>query len=244
MFVYENARDWFRESLVTPILACTILGLWLLTAYWTILQIDLAALPLVALPLLIGLRTFLHTGLFILAHDAMHGTLNPASPRLNAMGGQIFLGLYSFLSYPYFLARHQQHHRTPAQADDPDFYEGSFWEWYLSFMLAYVWGRQGVGIFWGMSAVFYSLIFFFHAPMLNLACFWLLPQLLSSLQLFYFGTYRPHRRPGQGYINEHRAVSSQASTLGSFLSCYHFDYHWEHHQYPHLPWYRLPSAHH
>lgn len=244
MFVYKALQDPLRESLISSIFAISVLSLWMLTGYWTFFHVDVAALPLVILPLLIGLRTFLHTGLFILAHDAMHGTLIPASPRLNAVGGQLVLGLYSFLSYPFFLARHQQHHRSPARADDPDFYEGSFIRWYLSFMLAYVWGRQGVIIFWGMSALFYPLIFFFHVPVLNLLCFWLLPQLLSSFQLFYFGIYQPHRRPAQGYQNKHRAVSSQASTLRSFISCYHFDYHWEHHQYPHLPWYKLPSVHH
>jgi hypothetical protein len=40
------------------------------------------------------------------------------------------------------------------------------------------------------------------------------------------------------------AKSSNYSTFWSFIACYHFDYHWEHHEYPYLPWYSLPIARH
>ena len=33
-----------------------------------------------------------------------------------------------------------------------------------------------------------------------------------------------------------------AVPLVSFVSCYHFGYHWEHHVAPHVPWWRLPEA--
>lgn len=233
-----------RESIVSVSVTATIVTLWALTVYGSLFVLpEVSAVPVVSVLLVIAVRAFLHTGLFILAHDAMHGTLVPASERLNDWLGRIILRIYSFLSFEQMRECHHQHHRTPAQPSDPDFYPGSFWPWYFSFMRAYIKGGQGWVIFWGMSAFFYPLIWIFHAPLLNVVLFWLLPQGLSSLQLFYFGTYRPHKRPAGGHTNAHRATSSQALPFWSFLSCYHFDYHWEHHQYPHLPWYKLPDAH-
>ncbi|MGB7488268.1 MAG: fatty acid desaturase [Phormidesmis sp.] len=231
-----------RESFVSVSIATLIRVLWALSAYASLFVLpDAKTLSLVGVLAVILIRSFLHTGLFILAHDAMHGTLAPAYPRVNDWLGRIILRVYSFLSFEQMRAYHHQHHRTPGQDADPDFYPTSFWPWYGSFMQTYLKGGQGWVIFWGMSALFYPLIFWLEVPVLNAVLFWLLPQALSSWQLFYFGTYRPHKRPPGGHTNAHRASSSQASTLVSFLSCYHFDYHWEHHQYPHLPWYRLPS---
>jgi beta-carotene ketolase (CrtW type) len=93
-----------------------------------------------------------------------------------------------------------------------------------------------------MSIIFYSLLWGLHIPMSNLILFWLLPLSLSSIQLFYFGIFLPHRRPKTGYTNRHCAKSSYYSIFWSFVTCYHFGYHWEHHEYPHLPWYKLPLA--
>ncbi len=233
-----------RESFISVSIGAVILLLWLLTAYVGLFVLPNAReLPLVGVAMAIALRSFLHTGLFILAHDAMHGTLMPAYPKVNDWAGRLILGIYSMLSFKHLSACHHQHHRTPAQASDPDYYAGSFWRWYFKFMQVYLKGTQGAVIFLGMSLLFYPLLFVFSVPLINVALFWLLPQAISSWQLFYFGTYRPHKRPLGGHTNAHRANSSQASPFWSFLSCYHFDYHWEHHQYPHLPWYKLPSMH-
>lgn len=233
-----------RESILSISIAVLIVFLWFLTAYASLFVLpDARELSVYAIVIAIAGRSFLHTGLFILAHDAMHGSLMPAYPKVNDWAGRIILGIYSFLSFNRMSECHHQHHRTPAQAADPDFYLGSFWPWYFNFMRAYIRNGQGAVIFWGMSLFFYPLILIFHVPLLNAVLFWLLPQGLSALQLFYFGTYLPHKRPPGGHTSAHRAVSSNASPLVSFLSCYHFDYHWEHHQYPHLPWYKLPSVH-
>ncbi|MEL6555281.1 MAG: fatty acid desaturase [Cyanobacteria bacterium J06621_11] len=233
-----------RESFVSISIATFVVLLWLLSAYVSLFVMpDARTLSLVGVLAVIAGRSFLHTGLFILAHDAMHGTLTPAYPRLNDALGRVILAVYSFLSFEKMRSAHHQHHRTPAQSDDPDFYPGSFWPWYFQFMRTYIAGGQGWIIFWGMSAFFYPMVLWLGVPVLNAALFWLLPQAVSSWQLFYFGTYRPHKRPPGGHTNSHRANSSQASPFWSFLSCYHFDYHWEHHQYPHLPWYKLPSVH-
>jgi beta-carotene/zeaxanthin 4-ketolase len=233
-----------RESFVSIAIAAVILLLWLLSGYVGLFVLpDVRELPLAGVVGAIAIRSFLHTGLFILAHDAMHGTLIPAYPKANDWAGRLILALYSMLSFKKLSACHHQHHRTPARESDPDYHTGGFWSWYFKFMRTYLQGTQGAVIFWGMSALFYPLVFVFSVPLLNIALFWLLPQAISSWQLFYFGTYRPHKRPQGGHTNAHRATSSQASLLLSFLSCYHFDYHWEHHQYPNLPWYKLPSMH-
>ena len=77
------------------------------------------------------------------------------------------------------------------------------------------------------------------APYVNTLIFFAGCSILSAVQLFYFGTYLPHRGP---HVNEHRARSNDFSTLWSFLTCYHFGYHLEHHRYPMVPWWRLPTA--
>jgi beta-carotene/zeaxanthin 4-ketolase len=77
-----------------------------------------------------------------------------------------------------------------------------------------------------------------HSP-LNLVLWWILPLTLSSIQLFIFGTYLPHRQSESE--NTHRAWTIDYPLCLSFLSCYHFGYHWEHHEYPRTPWYRIPA---
>jgi beta-carotene ketolase (CrtW type) len=79
-------------------------------------------------------------------------------------------------------------------------------------------------------------------PLSNIFLFWVIPILISSMQLFTFGIFLPHRQPKES--DRHQAKSSNYSTFWSFIACYHFDYHWEHHEYPYLPWYSLPIARH
>ncbi|MFB2979106.1 fatty acid desaturase [Microseira sp. BLCC-F43] len=43
-----------------------------------------------------------------------------------------------------------------------------------------------------------------------------------------------------GYTNPHRCQSNSLSTFWSFITCYHFGYHEEHHEYPEVPWWQLP----
>ncbi len=93
--------------------------------------------------------------------------------------------------------------------------------------------------------IFLVLHFGAHICIANLLLFWILPILLSTLQLFFFGTYLPHRfaiGEAEKAGNSHHAISSNYPIVLSFLTCYHFGYHWEHHEYPFLPWYKLPSS--
>jgi beta-carotene ketolase (CrtW type) len=222
--------------------ATTIFCLWLLT-FILICRVDLASLSIWAIALIILGRTFLHTGLFIISHDAAHGTVFTPNRRINDGIGAIALFIYGLLPYQKFLTNHGLHHKYPASDQDPDFHDGrhsSMVAWYLSFMFRYIDRRQSLILFVGMTILFHGIRIGFDIPALNLLLFWILPLLLSSMQLFYFGTYLPHR--GQVFSDRHHARSSNFSLLISFLTCYHFGYHWEHHEHPHLPWFRLPFA--
>jgi beta-carotene/zeaxanthin 4-ketolase len=213
---------------------------------WTVsiiflLSLDLSQLPLIWIPVAILWQTFLYTGLFITAHDSMHGAVAPHNPKLNYGIGTISVLLYALFSYQKLLKKHWLHHHYPASSLDPDFHDDqhtNFFSWYFHFMKEHFsWTQLGCIVM--MSIV---LKFCLHLSELNLILFWMFPSLLSSLQLFYFGTFLPHRKPIGGYVYPHRAQTSHLSTFWSFITCYHFGYHQEHHQYPSVPWWKLPKV--
>jgi beta-carotene/zeaxanthin 4-ketolase len=233
-----------HNSLTGLLVALAIVLLWLSSLVFC-LSLNIAQLSWWTL-LLVWVRTFVQTGLFIVAHDAIHGSVVSGDRGLNRRIGQLSVALYAFLSYRKLSLNHWQHHRSPGQMDDPDFHDGIHRQamaWYLNFMKGYLDARQMVILLFGMGTVFCTLQFGFHVAVANLFLFWVLPIILSSIQLFYFGTYLPHRAASES--SDHPVItSSQYPLLWSFLTCYHFGYHWEHHQYPHLPWYHLPVARH
>ena len=194
-------------------------------------------------------RTFLHTGLFIVAHDSMHLSLAPHHPRLNTALGTIAVWLYAFLPYERCRTNHLNHHRFPAQHCDPDFHGGREHpvRWYLKFIQAYLPIRDLVRFVLNCGALFVTFRVLFHVQPVTFLLVWLLPLVLSSIQLFVFGTYLPHRetpnKTAKDDANRSTIHSLPFPFWWSFLTCYHFGYHWEHHTYPTLPWYRLPAAH-
>ena len=187
-------------------------------------------------------QTFINTGLFITAHEAMHGLICPQNPRLNRGFGVLAISLYGLFSYEQLLQKHWLHHRYPASIQDPDYHNGkdtSWFLWYVHFLKGYWNWRQ----FCCLTGVVILLGYVLGFAPINLGLFWGLPLVLSSLQLFYFGTFLPHSSPPDGYDNFYRAKSINLPVFWSFLSCYHFGYHREHHQYPHVPWWQLPKFH-
>lgn len=232
------------DSLTGLLVAWSIVSLWVGSLVF-LASVDIAQwLPLYLLPAILG-QTFIQTGLFIVAHDAIHGVLSPNNRRLNDGIGQLTLTLYALLPYKKLSLNHWQHHRHPGQVSDPDFHDGihsDVFSWYLNFMKGYLDMKQRVVLLMGMSLVFFVLHFGLHIPVANLFLFWVLPIALSFIQLFFFGTYLPHRSPRAESSDSHHAISSNYPLILSFLTCYHFGYHWEHHEYPFLPWYKLPSA--
>lgn len=243
--------DSHLKSMTGIIVAIAIIGLWLssLSSLWLI---DMAQTAPVWVLLAIWGRTFIQTGLFIVAHDAIHGTVAPGNRRLNHLVGQLAVTLYALLSYQKLVINHWHHHQQPGQANDPDFHDGvnrHVLGWYFKFMKGYLDVKQRTVIFWGVTVIFFTLYLGLGVPLANLFLFWILPIVLSSVQLFVFGTYLPH---GSSSLSSteidpasslHHAVSSDYPLVISFLTCYHFGYHWEHHEYPRLAWYELPSVH-
>jgi beta-carotene ketolase (CrtW type) len=242
--VWPGAQDIWLGGLIS----FTIISLWAASL------VQLLGVPLDDWPggLIVGAvlgRTFLHTGLFIMAHDAMHLSLAPQQPQLNRLIGRIAVWLYAFLPYEHCRQNHWRHHRHPAQPEDPDFHAGHPVCWYLKFIRTYWSAGQMARFVISGSLLFLCLGAWRPIYLVNILLFWLLPLVLSSVQLFFFGTYLPHREPHQG---PHRNCPRQAAAGAihstaypvwwSLLTCYHFGYHWEHHTYPHLPWYRLPAA--
>ncbi len=208
-------------------IALIMIGSWLvctiLLMRW---QIDFAN-PLTYVFVLTQMH--LYTGLFITAHDAMHGTVS-SNKTLNDGAGYLSTFLYAAFWYPHLYKKHHMHHRHVHSHDDPDYHEGSFVSWYIRFIRNYLSIWQVVF----MAVVFNLLKIWIPQP--NLIMYWVIPSLLSTLQLFYFGTYLPHK--GE-HSNKHHARSQRRNHVWAFMTCYFFGYHYEHHDSPGTPWWRL-----
>lgn len=193
-------------------------------------------------PFAVALQCWLYVGLFIIAHDCMHGALVPFRPAINRAVGQLCLLLYAGFSFDALNRKHHLHHRYSGTEGDPDYDARpphGFWRWYVKFFSEYFSGREVVIIF----ALVMIYIFVLGVPLANIHVFWTLPALLSSLQLFTFGTYLPHRPEAAPFTDRHRARSNDYPEWLSLLTCFHFGYHHEHHDRPNLPWWKLPQAH-
>ncbi|MDZ8051910.1 MAG: beta-carotene ketolase CrtW [Aulosira sp. ZfuVER01] len=222
------------------LIAIVIVSIWAVSLGFLI-SVDISHFNFLLLIVLILWQTFLYTGLFITCHDAMHGSVCPSNPKINHFIGKLCISLYGLLPYQILLKKHWLHHHNPASDLDPDFHDGkhkNFFAWYFHFMKNYWSWRQIIAV----TIVYQSLNLLFHIPRINLNCFWVIPSLLSSLQLFYFGTFIPHTQPVGGYIQPHKAQTIKRPTWWSFITCYHFGYHEEHHEFPHIAWWQLPKV--
>lgn len=218
--------------------ASAIGTLWLAIHIGGIFFADLSHQPLWALLALP--QAWASTGLFIVAHDAMHGSLAPGRPGWNAAAGRIALGLYACLDFDALRRAHFDHHRHAGLDGDPDFNPDNpraFAPWLLRFFGGYYTHTQLAWI--TLMAILYQLA---GAPLVNIVVFWAAPALLAMLQLFYFGTYLPHRQEEAPFADRHRARSNGMGRAAALLSCFNFGaYHHEHHLYPETPWWALPQ---
>jgi beta-carotene/zeaxanthin 4-ketolase len=191
-------------------------------------------------PFVIAFQCWLSVGLFIVAHDTMHGTLAPQFPALNRAIGRFCVFIYAGFSYENLYENHHAHHRHAGTEDDPDFdveHSSSFWPWYWKFFRHYF-GWREFGVLCVVVAIY---LFILRERFPTMLLFWALPAFLSSVQLFYFGTYRPHRIDDVPFEDQHRARSNDFPPLLSLLTCFHFGYHHEHHDKPWVPWWKLPA---
>lgn len=184
------------------------------------------------------LQGYLYTGLFITAHDAMHGVVTPGKKTINTTIGTVASLLFAGMSYKRLKKNHFKHHKSPGTENDPDFYIPSqnFFLWWGSFLLRYTTISQLI-----IMAVAYNLMNLYVSE-LNLWLFWIIPAFLGTFQLFYFGTYLPHRKPHDHDMEPHKARTQKKNHLLAMLSCYFFGYHFEHHHAPHKPWWKLYSV--
>ncbi|CCH01524.1 Beta-carotene ketolase [Fibrella aestuarina BUZ 2] len=186
--------------------------------------------------LLVLLQTHLYTGMFITAHDAIHGVVAPTNRRLNDAIGWVATTLFAFNNYAKLTKGHHLHHKHAATDHDPDFHRGNanILLWFLAFARSYVTIWQVL-----LMALTYNVLKIWF-PMENLILYWMVPAILSTFQLFFFGTYLPHR--GDHENPPHNARSQSLNHVWAFVSCYFFGYHFEHHDQPYLPWWKLAAA--
>jgi beta-carotene ketolase (CrtW type) len=229
-----------RQAWLGLLIALGILAAWAGSLSWLLAR-PLDSLPWWAIAAGALLQTYLYTGLFITAHDAMHGLVFPIHRRINDAVGHLCCGLYAMFSFKALRRAHREHHGSPTEVgEDPDYHDGKSpgpVAWYFHFMRHYLRPYQIVG----QAIVFNVLLHVLGVDHLSLVAFWVVPALLSTVQLFFFGTYLPHRQ-GEGHNDRHNARSNDLPPWLSMLTCYHFGYHWEHHAYPFVPWWRLPQA--
>lgn len=237
------AREW--QAAAGLVLALLVAGSWLGLHFYAMLQFELSWANLPLALVMAVLQCWLSVGVFIISHDAMHGSLAPGHPRLNGAIGAVLLFLYAGFGWQRLRGAHFDHHRFVGTGQDPDFDEAHprhFLPWYGTFLKRYFGWRSliyvncVVAIYWLIVGV----------PMAQIVLLYGLPAIASSMQLFYFGTYRPHRHEpgGEGdlFADGHNARSEGFGPLMSLATCYHFGYHLEHHRRPDVPWWALPAA--
>jgi len=230
-----------RQGAIGVGLAFAIIAAWLLVHVYSVFFYVFTPSSWLTAPILMALACWLYVGLFIVAHDAMHGSLAPGNAWLNRRLGQLCLAIYAGFDFDTLNRKHHLHHQHAGSADDPDYDERpphGFVSWYAKFLMAYFSWRQL--LFMAVLANVYMRLF--GAEVANLAAFWAIPAFVSSIQLFLFGTYLPHRPGADAFADRHRARSLAYGWWLSLLSCFHFGYHHEHHDRPWLPWWRLPEA--
>ncbi len=217
------------------IVATAVISLWALHLVWILFNLDISMVnPWLYFHIL--LQAYLYTGLFITAHDAMHGNISN-SGRVNGFFGYLTSFLFAGMNYNRLKKNHKLHHRFPASEKDPDYSvrSGNFFVWWGVFMLRYLTLVQIL-----IMAIIYNLLIL-HPELSEqrVLLLWVLPAVLGTFQLFVTGVYWPHRLPHTTGMGPHRARTQHKNHLWALLSCYFFGYHREHHENPRIAWWKL-----
>lgn len=215
--------------------AILIIALWATHLAYILTSVDVSIInPWLYLHIVI--QGYLYTGLFITGHDAMHGTVS-INRNINETLGFLAVFLFAGLSYKRLKKNHGLHHKYPATENDPDYYTGNqnFIIWWGTFMWRYLTLIQIL-----IMAVIYNIfVWLLNIPEPSVIVFWIIPAMLGTIQLFYIGTYLPHRRPHKEQMMPHKARTQKKNHLMAMLSYYFFGYHYEHHENPRIPWWQL-----
>jgi beta-carotene ketolase (CrtW type) len=215
------------------LIALFIISAWLIHLAYCLVYLNVNfSDPLFYLNIFI--QAYLFTGLFITAHDSMHGTISK-NKKLNKLIGQLSAFLFAGMSYNRLIKNHMLHHKFPGMDKDPDFSFGTqnFFLWWGLFLRRYTTLPQIL-----LMAIIFNILKIRFNEM-NILMFWVLPAFLSTFQLFFFGTYLPHKKPHLHNMLPHNARTQKKNHLWAMLSCYFFGYHFEHHENPGTPWWQL-----
>ena len=223
------------------IYAAVIVACWLGLHFYAMLAftLSMATLPL-ALVMALA-QCWLSVGVFIISHDCMHGSLAPGRPRLNSAIGATLLFLYAGFGWQRMQSAHFEHHKHSGQDGDPDFdiaNPADLRRWFTTFLGRYF-GWRSIIFVHTVVAIYWLVL---DVPMAQIVLLYGLPAMASAVQLFYFGTFRPHRHTAAPFTDRHNARSNDFGELASLASCFHFGYHLEHHRRPDVPWWALPKA--
>ena len=166
------------------LIACIIIGLWASSVLF-LLSLNISEIQFFWILLAIFLQTFLYTGLFITAHDAMHGVVFPKHPKINNLIGSVAALNYGLFSYKELLKKHWLHHHHPASELDPDFHNTkhknkNFFAWYFHFMKGYWSWTRIIGLMFLFNCLHYAL----HIPEINLILFGVIPQFSVQYNCF------------------------------------------------------------
>jgi beta-carotene ketolase (CrtW type) len=122
----------YRFSILSISLASLIIFAWLVTLIGAFfLQVGHISVIIIIFRIFIG--TFLHTGLFIVTHEAIHQNLI-RQRFLNDGFGYLTSFLYALLPYQVLARNHRLHHRFPGTELDPDANQSgisNFLSWYF-----------------------------------------------------------------------------------------------------------------
>ncbi len=215
------------------LIALTVITLWISHLIYLLAYVEMNFFsPMTLVHILV--QTYLFTGLFITAHDSMHGQVS-SNRLINSTIGRLSTWFFAALSYNQLLRKHKLHHQFPGETDDPDYCTEPqyFWRWWFSFLKNYVSWLQII-----IMAIVFNFLHIW-VDQQNLIFFWVLPSVLATFQLFYFGTYRPHKLPHTNEMLPHNSRTQKSSHGWAMLSCYFFGYHFEHHESPKTPWWKL-----
>jgi len=152
------------------------------------------------LPLHLLFQSFLNVGLFIIAHDAIHGSLAPGRHRLNNFIGACAIFMYGGFLWAKMRDHHHAHHRAPVTSEDPDYAmngDERFFFWIGSFVVRYYSWRN-----FALMHIHVFIAYLISGSLLQLLVFFAVPAWLSALQLFTFGVYLPHKTPPGGHQHE------------------------------------------
>lgn len=177
------------------------------------------------------------TGLFILAHEAIHGTLLPEFPRLGHVLGRVFASVYALVDYDLLRANHARHHRHVGTTDDPDYdaegrilvHAARFMRRYLRWYSIPVLALAGHAL--GQRGFSLAMIGAYVAPVL-----------LSTAIVFTVGIHLVHHPvlvAKYAPNDDQRAVCIDFGRVGSMLLILNFNTHWLHHAQPRLSWWEL-----